>query len=336
MRPSTAPPSHGPVTPIATGRPVEGSSTGPFPNVIGGRLAHMPPPVVSISTNPLSPAAQDLARQRPSAAIPDPFPPPAPIRPMTPPPRRTHRRLTRLIVGTSGMAAALVVAVLVAAGVRAPWDGGPGTPPAGVAAEASSGPDDGAIALVPTSAPETPAVTASPTPGTSAPGDGGQPTGTPTATGTPGSDETGGGLGPGIRGTDPPPPTDPPGATPTPPRGTPQPETTPAPTPRPTPRPTPAPTPDPTRTPAPTPTPTPTPVPPRVAFDVSVSGLDVHLSNRTRGAISWTWSFGDGTTSTARNPTHTYAAAGTYTITLTAVSSTGGVASDSQAVTVGP
>jgi outer membrane biosynthesis protein TonB len=329
-RQATAPPSPGAVTPIAGGRPSDPSPNGPFPNVIGGRIAHLPPPVVSISTNPLSPAARDLARQRPDSGIPEPVPPPAPIRPLTPPARRTHRRLTRLIVGTSGMAAALVVAVLVAAGVRPPWDGGPGTPGGGVAAIASSDPDERGIALVPTTAPRTPFETATPAPGTSAPGVGGQPTATPWVTGTPGSDETGGGLGPGNRPTDPPPPTDPPVAAPTPPRGTPEPETTPTPTPRPTPAPTPKPTP------APTPIPTPTPVPPRVAFDVRVSGLEVHVSNRTRGAVSWTWSFGDGATSTARNASHTYAAAGTYTITLTAVSSTGGVASDSQTVKVSP
>jgi outer membrane biosynthesis protein TonB len=318
-----------PVNPIVTGRPGDPAG-GPFPNVIGGRLAHMPPPVVSIPRSSMSPAARDVARP-PGAPIQDPFLPPAPLRPRTPPPRRTHRRLTRLIVGTSGVAAALVVAVLVVAGVRAPWDTGP-VAPAGVAVEASEAPDQGGIALVPPTPTATVVQTASPAPGTGTPGVAEEPTGTPSPTGTPGSDETGGGVAPRGFRTDPPPPTDPPGATPTPPRGTPEPENTPAPTPRPTPRPTPAPTP----TPGPTPTPTPTPVPPRVDFDVTVSGLDVHVANRTKGAISWTWDFGDGATSTARNATHTYAKAGTYTITLTAVSSTGGVASDSQPVTVGP
>ncbi len=340
-RQAAPPPPASGINPIVTGRPGDAQG-GAFPNVIGGRLAHMPPPVVSIPTTSLSPAAQDLARQRPAAALPDNFPGPAPLRARTPPSRRTHRRLTRLIVGTSGMAAALVVAMLAATGVRAPWDNGPTGPGAGVAARPSKSPDGG-VALLQTTPPHPPDGTAGPGPGASAPAGGGQPTDNPSTTATPGSDETGGGTGPSGRSTDPPPPTDPP-ATPTPPTGTPQPEETPTPAPRPTPRPTPdptpaptpKPTPDPTPTPAPTPAPTPTPVPPRVDFDVSVTGLGAHFSNRTKGAVTWTWDFGDGSTSTARNVTHTYGSAGTYTVTLTAVSSTGGVASDTQSVTVGP
>jgi PKD repeat protein len=118
------------------------------------------------------------------------------------------------------------------------------------------------------------------------------------------------------------------------------PDPTPHPTPDPTSDPTPDPTPRPTETPRPTPDPTPDPTaaprPPRVDFSVNVDGLRVTLSNRTKGAVSWVWQFGDGESSTARNPRHTYADAGTYTITLTATSGEGAVDRMSQEVTVAP
>jgi len=87
------------------------------------------------------------------------------------------------------------------------------------------------------------------------------------------------------------------------------------------------------------PTPSPTPSPgtgaPIVEFSVSVDGLVVRFTNRTRRADTWTWSFGDGATSTARNPSHAYASPGTYTVTLTAVGESGAAASRSQSVIVG-
>lgn len=112
---------------------------------------------------------------------------------------------------------------------------------------------------------------------------------------------------------------------------------TPDPTPRSTPHPTPRPTPKPTPKPTPEPTPDPTPQSgqaPRVDFDYSVSGLKVSFANHTKGADHWTWDFGDGETSTARRPSHTYAGPGTYSVTLTAWSTGGAVASESQDVTV--
>ncbi len=39
--------------------------------------------------------------------------------------------------------------------------------------------------------------------------------------------------------------------------------------------------------------------------------------DRSLGATSWYWNFGDGQNSTSQNPTHTYASAGTFTVTLT-------------------
>lgn len=38
--------------------------------------------------------------------------------------------------------------------------------------------------------------------------------------------------------------------------------------------------------------------------------------DRSIGATSWLWAFGDGTTSTQQNPSHTYAAPGVYTVSL--------------------
>jgi len=66
---------------------------------------------------------------------------------------------------------------------------------------------------------------------------------------------------------------------------------------------------------------------PSVAFSASVEGLTARFANRTKGAVSWTWSFGDGEASWTRNPSHTYAAPGTYTVTLVAVAQGGASAS---------
>ena len=97
------------------------------------------------------------------------------------------------------------------------------------------------------------------------------------------------------------------------------------PTPKPTPKPTPAPTPEPTP---------PSGQAPRVDFDFSVNGLRVSFGNHTKGADHWMWDFGDGETSTARRPSHTYGGPGRYSVTLTAWSTGGAVASESQDVTV--
>jgi hypothetical protein len=112
------------------------------------------------------------------------------------------------------------------------------------------------------------------------------------------------------------------------------------------PSPSPIPTPRPTSPPPPTspPTPAPTPPPqtppaedgaPTVAFGVTVDGLTARFANRTKGAVSWTWQFGDGETSTARNPSHTYAAPGTYTVTLVAFARDGSSASRAETINVG-
>jgi PKD repeat protein len=53
-------------------------------------------------------------------------------------------------------------------------------------------------------------------------------------------------------------------------------------------------------------------------FDVTTSGLTATFTNKSSGATSFAWDFGDGGLSTDENPAHTYAADGTYTVILTA------------------
>ena len=48
------------------------------------------------------------------------------------------------------------------------------------------------------------------------------------------------------------------------------------------------------------------------------------------GTLSYQWNFGDGNSSTLTNPSYTYSAKGTYTVILTATSSVGCVAADTQ------
>lgn len=64
---------------------------------------------------------------------------------------------------------------------------------------------------------------------------------------------------------------------------------------------------------------------PVASFDfspgTSTSGQVVTFSDRSTGATSWLWNFGDGSSSTQQNPSHAYASAGTYTVVLTASNS---------------
>ena len=60
---------------------------------------------------------------------------------------------------------------------------------------------------------------------------------------------------------------------------------------------------------------------PVAAFSASpTSGkapLKVAFTDKSTGATSWAWSFGDGSTSAEKNPTYTYSEAGNYTVVLT-------------------
>ena len=216
--------------------------------------------------------------------------------------------------------------------------------PSGEVFDATGRPDDGGTptaggaVIVPPAAPDG---TLGPVlPGTPAAG-GGSTEGGSTGGTNVGPTPAGGGPGGGGGATPAPSGTPEPRAAPTRaplPTSTPGPTVTPTtiPTLRPTPSPTPAPTPAPTPTPDPTPAPTPTPKPPTAAFTFSIDGLTVKVFNRSKGADSWVWTFGDGESSTARHPSHTYAGGDTYTIRLVVTSSTGQTDSVSHNVTVAP
>ena len=62
---------------------------------------------------------------------------------------------------------------------------------------------------------------------------------------------------------------------------------------------------------------------PDVFFNIAVDGLTVAFENKTTGAKSYRWDFGDGATSTEESPTHTYTEKGKYVPTLYATSESG-------------
>jgi len=74
---------------------------------------------------------------------------------------------------------------------------------------------------------------------------------------------------------------------------------------------------------------------PVAAFDVATSGLTAIFTDRSVGATSWAWNFGDGATSATRSPSHAYAAEGDYLVGLD-VAGPGGVDSDARTVHVAP
>ncbi|SDD76507.1 PKD repeat-containing protein, partial [Algoriphagus faecimaris] len=59
--------------------------------------------------------------------------------------------------------------------------------------------------------------------------------------------------------------------------------------------------------------------------------LTVDFEDRSEGATTWAWDFGDGTTSTEQNPSHTYQSSGTFTVTLSV--NTGSTCTDSMTKT---
>lgn len=63
---------------------------------------------------------------------------------------------------------------------------------------------------------------------------------------------------------------------------------------------------------------------PVASFDYEFyDNFEVDFYNESRGATSYTWSFGDGKSSTEKDPEHIYSKPGTYTVTLTAKNSKG-------------
>ncbi len=69
------------------------------------------------------------------------------------------------------------------------------------------------------------------------------------------------------------------------------------------------------------------PPPPIASFTPALTqtytGLPVHWTNTSSGAVGAVWDLGDGTITTTLSPTHAYSLPGLYTITLTAVSACG-------------
>jgi PKD domain len=317
-----------------------------MPGVVGTsefarRMAAGSPPVASRPPSPLSPAMEDRRNQGIPVAGGNSGVAPTGAPAVTPGVRRRERRREAgLVVGIASL-------LLLAIGIALGW---PGAGPNGAVLDASGTPD----------ASETPATSESGGSSTSLQPPSEDASGTPQPSGadsrpTPGAGAqsvaggdatTSGGHGTGLSGPASATPTPgPAGSTPAPTSrtgGTPAPTPTaapptpsPPPTAPPTPRPTPVPTPVPTQAPTPGPTPTEAPTAaPSVEFSFSVNGLRVMLSNKTKGADAFAWSFGDGQTSTRRNPNHTYGAAGSYNVTLTATAD-GTSASVMHTVTVG-
>ncbi len=60
-------------------------------------------------------------------------------------------------------------------------------------------------------------------------------------------------------------------------------------------------------------------------YEINISGNDVTFTNKTTGAISYKWDFGDGTTSDEESPVHTYPGKGKYVPTLYATTKDGKV-----------
>ncbi len=68
-------------------------------------------------------------------------------------------------------------------------------------------------------------------------------------------------------------------------------------------------------------------VPPKADFRFGINCLTpgtITFTDRSIGADTWAWRFGDTNTSNTQSPTHTYAASGTYTVTLTVTNATTG------------
>lgn len=69
-------------------------------------------------------------------------------------------------------------------------------------------------------------------------------------------------------------------------------------------------------------------------FSFEVNDLQVVFTNKSEGAASCKWEFGDGETSKEVSPTHTYASAGEYTVKLTVANADGETAKAEKKVEV--
>ena len=71
---------------------------------------------------------------------------------------------------------------------------------------------------------------------------------------------------------------------------------------------------------------------PFVFYSLEIHGNSVSFTNKSTGASSYKWDFGDGTESTEENPVHTYPGKGKYVPTLYATSSDGATAEASTVI----
>ncbi|SFM91447.1 PKD domain-containing protein [Chitinophaga sp. YR627] len=67
-------------------------------------------------------------------------------------------------------------------------------------------------------------------------------------------------------------------------------------------------------------------------YEISINGNDVTFNNKTSGAVSYKWDFGDGTSSEEESPVHTYPGKGKYVPTLYATTKEGKVTEGSTVV----
>ncbi len=68
---------------------------------------------------------------------------------------------------------------------------------------------------------------------------------------------------------------------------------------------------------------------------MSANNLSVRFVNKSQGASSYLWLFGDGSDSTEENPEHTYVVGGAYVVTLTAFGPDGQGQTSKTVITVG-
>ncbi len=77
------------------------------------------------------------------------------------------------------------------------------------------------------------------------------------------------------------------------------------------------------------------PAAPKASFTyLKTSGKKVYFTDKSTGAVKWTWSFGDGTYSGQKSLSHIYKKAGTYKVCLKVCNSAGTCSSVCQSVTV--
>lgn len=73
---------------------------------------------------------------------------------------------------------------------------------------------------------------------------------------------------------------------------------------------------------------------PFVFYSITVDGATVSFENKSKGATSYKWDFGDGSSSTDENPVHTYPGKGKYVPTLYATASDGTTAEASTVINI--